>query len=242
MGWTAEWYDLIRGNRNYESEVGFFEYVFKEHGNVKSVLDIGCGTGMHAKYLSERGYSVTGIDRDTDMIRIAMKNAPKAEFIKADMRFFSAKRKFDAILCVSCTINYNTKMEDVYRTLKNANSMLTEGGLIIIEIYFGSGYLKKHPILYRFNSEGKRYVFSVFRTSHLKGRVFSTDVFAFVNSGGKIKKKFYNEKIAEFSNSEIKNAMKKAGFRCYLYERYKTKRYSLFKRNRGYPVFVGKKV
>ena len=31
----------------------------------RNILDVCCGMGRHARKLSERGYSATGIDRDT---------------------------------------------------------------------------------------------------------------------------------------------------------------------------------
>jgi len=42
---------------------------------VSSILDIGCGTGALSCALSEKGYSVTGIDPVVGMIRIARKKA-----------------------------------------------------------------------------------------------------------------------------------------------------------------------
>ncbi|MCG2773013.1 MAG: class I SAM-dependent methyltransferase [Desulfobacterales bacterium] len=46
-----------------------------------TVLDLGCGTGLPvAKFFTERGYNVTGIDLSDSMIRLAKKNVPDAVF------------------------------------------------------------------------------------------------------------------------------------------------------------------
>lgn len=46
-----------------------------------TVLDLGCGTGLPvAKFFTERGYDVTGIDLSDRMIQLAKKNVPHAVF------------------------------------------------------------------------------------------------------------------------------------------------------------------
>ena len=47
--------------------------ILKEQG-VKTVLDVGCGTGRHSKYLSEMGFQVYGIDLSEKAIHDAIQN------------------------------------------------------------------------------------------------------------------------------------------------------------------------
>ncbi len=44
------------------------------------VVDLGCGSGILARELTDRGFSVHGFDVSKEMIRLARKNAPKARF------------------------------------------------------------------------------------------------------------------------------------------------------------------
>src|ERR1039458_9908001 len=44
------------------------------------VVDAGCGSGVWARELSERGYDVLGIDISAHMIRLARRQAPAAKF------------------------------------------------------------------------------------------------------------------------------------------------------------------
>ncbi len=64
------------------------------------ILDIGCGSGLPlTKYLSERGFRVTGIDVAEEMIAIAKSSSiERADFIICDFLDFITKDKFDAIL------------------------------------------------------------------------------------------------------------------------------------------------
>ena len=41
----------------------------KKGTNIKKILDVGCGTGIHAMKLSKRGYAVTGVDLSKNIAR-----------------------------------------------------------------------------------------------------------------------------------------------------------------------------
>jgi ubiquinone/menaquinone biosynthesis C-methylase UbiE len=50
------------------------------------VLDVGCGSGVPvARFLTEHGFDVIGIDLSTKMVALARKNVPQARFVKKDM-------------------------------------------------------------------------------------------------------------------------------------------------------------
>lgn len=67
------------------------------HGKI---LDIGCGTGYPlTHYLSEKGFSVTGIDVAENMIRIAQSlQIPHTQFSICDFFKFTTEEKFDGVL------------------------------------------------------------------------------------------------------------------------------------------------
>jgi trans-aconitate methyltransferase len=64
-----------------------------------TVLDCGCGAGEPiAKYLSERGYAVTGIDSSAAMIRMYRTRLPGQRALVSDMRTLSLAEEFQGIL------------------------------------------------------------------------------------------------------------------------------------------------
>lgn len=65
-----------------------------------SILDIGCGTGFpNAKYLSEEGFSVTGIDfTETLLEKAKALNLPNANFILSDFFDYKPDTLFDGII------------------------------------------------------------------------------------------------------------------------------------------------
>jgi SAM-dependent methyltransferase len=55
------------------------------------VLDLGCGAGVPAtRWLSQCGYTVTGVDVSSRQLELARQNVPGANFLKADMADESA--------------------------------------------------------------------------------------------------------------------------------------------------------
>ncbi|MHB1046076.1 MAG: class I SAM-dependent methyltransferase [Thermoanaerobaculia bacterium] len=51
----------------------------------KRVLDLGCGTGEHARFLQEEGFEVTGVDASEAQLAQAREAGPGPEFVKGDL-------------------------------------------------------------------------------------------------------------------------------------------------------------
>ncbi|MGB0498330.1 MAG: class I SAM-dependent methyltransferase [Rubricella sp.] len=63
------------------------------------VLDLGCGAGEPmAAWLISRGFDVTGADFAPEMLEIAARRLPDAEWILADMRDLALRRRFAGIV------------------------------------------------------------------------------------------------------------------------------------------------
>ncbi len=116
----ADQYDLLYGDKNYEAECNLLEQAFKKYGNdVKTILDIGCGTGNHSIPLAHRGYQVTGVDLSENMLAHAREkakssNAPSSlAFFQGDARAVNLNQKFDAVLMMFAVLGYQLTNEDV---------------------------------------------------------------------------------------------------------------------------------
>lgn len=103
------------------------------------VLDLACGTGVCAYTLSQRGYSVTGIDLDPEMIRIAKdKYGDKIDaFIAGDMldagRILYC-RNFDLVYSIGNSIVHLPDRMAVGRLAETAHALLADGGAFIAQI------------------------------------------------------------------------------------------------------------
>ncbi|HRH55526.1 MAG TPA: class I SAM-dependent methyltransferase [Candidatus Paceibacterota bacterium] len=130
---NPELWDSIR-KKSFTQEVRFLDRLFKQEGSVRKVLDVGCGTGLHAAALSKLGYEVVGVDANRRMVEFAAAKYPGLDFICGEMKDFLIEGKtFDAIFCLCTVFSYNTTNSDVITTLHNFYNHLRPGGLLIID-------------------------------------------------------------------------------------------------------------
>jgi len=90
-----------------------------------SVLDLACGSGRHANWLTSRGYQVVAVDRDADVLQ----SVSARERLVVDLEDGSwplGLRRFDGIV----VINY------LHRPLfSNLCAALAPGGVLIYETF-----------------------------------------------------------------------------------------------------------
>lgn len=147
----AAYYDILYENKDYPAETDFIESLIKKYsnGDVKTILDMGCGTGGHAFLLAEKGYCLTGVDRSESMLTIAKEKVQKTrillDFIQADICDFNLNKKFDVIISMFAVMGYQTANEDFEKALSNANQHLKSDGLLIFDVWFGPAIISQKP-------------------------------------------------------------------------------------------------
>ena len=108
-------------------------FLLRKIGNVKAkrVLEIGCGVGRWADFINRRGASYTGIDISQNMVDIAKKRAPEAEFFKmsADALDFGDE-SFDLVFSVA--VLHHVPYEVQQEAIKQMCRVTHNGGHIII--------------------------------------------------------------------------------------------------------------
>ena len=151
----ADHYDLFYAGKDYESECDILEEVFRRYGKdkIRTILDLGCGTGNHAFPLAKRGYEVTGVDRSGDMLANARsklaefesQSQPLPMFLQGDLRSLDLDRNFDAVLMMFAVLGYQLTNEDVLEALKTVRRHLKPGGLFICDVWYGPAVLALRP-------------------------------------------------------------------------------------------------
>ena len=99
-----------------------------------SMLDLGCGTGVLCKILSEQGISSTGIDLSEGMIAIAKENDPVSHYEAADMVTYRAKTPVNLVTCTGDALNHIVILDDVESIFKNVFDSLTPGGYFVFDL------------------------------------------------------------------------------------------------------------
>src|ERR1700722_18497545 len=95
------WRDACLGKWASEmEEAQFLLEFFASAGQIKSIIDLGGGIGMHSMALSEHGFDVTLLDKSESALVIAKRNKPSLEVIKDSFESIDLKQNFDAAICM----------------------------------------------------------------------------------------------------------------------------------------------
>jgi SAM-dependent methyltransferase len=103
--------------------------------NVRSLADVGCGTGAFLATLACRPVSLIGIDRSAAMLAIARRRlAPcPVTLLQQDFRRLKLPNPVDLITCHNQTINYLTLPGELTRTFSAIAGNLRHGGALVFD-------------------------------------------------------------------------------------------------------------
>lgn len=129
----AEFYDAVMGDRARQTHQ-LMSWI-DEHLErpVKSVLELGCGTGSVLAGLS-RVPSQTGLDRSAAMLAVARQKLPRARLVEGHIESFHLAARFDVILCVYDTINHLLDFAQWEKLFDRVGEHLASGGLFIFDV------------------------------------------------------------------------------------------------------------
>jgi SAM-dependent methyltransferase len=149
----ADAYDLLYDDKDYTAECDLIERLFRTYGDapIRTILDMGCGTGNHAIPLAQRGYEVIGVDRSEDMLAHAQRKAAHLasgrglDFHQGDIRSTNLDRHFDAALMMFAVLGYQLSNRDVLSALRTARLHLRPQGLLLFDVWYGPAVLHQRP-------------------------------------------------------------------------------------------------
>ncbi len=93
----------------------------------KKILDLGSGTGIYAKLLTEKGAIVKGFDLSPGMIKIAKQENPKLDLKIGSAYKIPFNEKFDIVLA-SLVVHYIKDWDKMFNEIKR---VLKDGGIFI---------------------------------------------------------------------------------------------------------------
>jgi 2-polyprenyl-3-methyl-5-hydroxy-6-metoxy-1,4-benzoquinol methylase len=130
--YEARFMDLDLYNGTYDM---FCEQLEKKNARI---LEIGCGPGNITRYILAKrpDFKIQGIDIAPNMIALAKKNNPLANFEVMDCRQISQlKTKFDGIICGFC-LPYLSQ-QDSSQLIKDCASLLAPHGIFYLSFVEG---------------------------------------------------------------------------------------------------------
>ncbi|HET7087288.1 MAG TPA: class I SAM-dependent methyltransferase [Anaerolineae bacterium] len=112
--------------------------------------DLGCGPGHVARYLSERGVDVFGIDLSPGMVEQARRLNPGIEFRQGDMLALDAKDETWGGIAAFYSIIHIPR-EEVISALSEMRRALRGGGLLLLAFHIGEEIVHReewwgHPV------------------------------------------------------------------------------------------------
>jgi len=144
-------YDALYSDKDYGAECDLLEEIFRHADRpVKSVLDLGCGTGRHSVELARRGYELVGVDISEGMLECARRRALSEDaigttFIQGDIQEIQIGRRLDAVLAMFAVVGYQIGDSAVRATLANVRRHLEPGGTFVFDVWYGPAVLAVGP-------------------------------------------------------------------------------------------------
>jgi len=139
--WFASWFDsphyqTLYSHRDAGEAAQFIDRLIERHRLTPGsrVLDLGCGTGRHSRYLASRGFDVTGLDLSAESLRQARLNeGPNLRFVRQDMRLPFRSCPFDHVLNLFTSFGYFEDPGDHLSVVGNIAASLKPGGTLVLD-------------------------------------------------------------------------------------------------------------
>lgn len=133
---SAEIYDRIYSMKDYGAAARRVrEIVQAECPGARSLLDVGCGTGMHLSHLSG-DFAVAGLDISEDLLAVARRRCPGVPFHAGDMADFDLGERYDVVTCLFSAIGYVKTADRLRAALRCIAAHTNPGGLVLVEPWF----------------------------------------------------------------------------------------------------------
>lgn len=120
-----------------KKEVGFICRALDLSKKAK-ILDLACGQGRHSVELARKGYQITGLDLNKNLLNLAKKSAKKKRvglrLIQSDMRKIPSENEFDAVISMFTYFGYFKKERENLKVLREVFKVLKPGGLFLLDL------------------------------------------------------------------------------------------------------------
>lgn len=159
FGNYSKYYNLFYQDKNYAGEAEYVHRLIQRYASgAKSIIELGCGTGKHADLLSQKGYTIDGVDMSQTMLLEAKNKYPHIHFHHGDIRQIRLAKKTDVVISLFHVMSYQQTNEDLEKAFSTAKVHLHNGGIFIFDCWYGPAVLTDRPVV---------------RIKHLKDESFS---------------------------------------------------------------------
>lgn len=117
------------------------------------LLDLACGSGVHALRFAQRGTEVVGLDIAPNLVRYCIEQAAAEEldnvtFVEGDMRELTYQEEFDGLVVLSTSFGFFDD-ETNQRVLEGIARALKPGGRVLIQLSDPVTFVERQRHRYR---------------------------------------------------------------------------------------------
>ncbi len=212
--YLAGFYDELMRDADYTRRADFVEKLLRRaRRDVRTVLDLACGTGTMTCLLAERGYELIATDASEDMLMRAREKTRgiggiEPLFLHQPMPRLDLNDTVDAAICCLDSLNYLTDPRDVRRTFERLRLFISPGGALVFDVH-GLRKLEEMDGQTYFDESGD--VCCVWRTTFRRGLLdYCVDLF--VRSGGAWERETEYHRQRYYGAEELTAWLAEAGF------------------------------
>ena len=132
-------YDRLTNDIRYENTVEFYRQILeREQLQVRTAVDLACGTGSVTLLLAQAGLRVIGVDMSEEMLCIAQQKVQAMDdpplFVCQRLEQLQLARGVDLAVCALDSMNYITDPACCREALRRIYRVLNPGGCFIFDI------------------------------------------------------------------------------------------------------------
>ena len=126
---------LIAWSERLQREAPLFQRVLAGAPS-RQVLDLGCGSGEHTRFLSALGFEVTGVDASTSQLAAAREADPQGRYIRAELTALTEglEAGFGAAICVGNTLPHLCEEAEVRAYFSGLAGRLAPGAPFLLQL------------------------------------------------------------------------------------------------------------
>lgn len=143
---SASVFDLIYREKDTAKEVRWIiDQLERSHQPTTSkILEIGAGTGRHAREFGDLGFTVTAVEPSTKMLERATAHE-RVSFVQGDGRYVRLQENFDAVLALFHVVSYQTSISDVSSFFETSSEHLEPGGIFGFDVWYSPAVMFLRP-------------------------------------------------------------------------------------------------
>ncbi len=131
--------ELTSFEKRFVHEKPFFRLLMERY-QIRTVLDVGSGTGFHALLMAQLGVNVTALDFSSNMLRQVKRHATqmglRIETVESSIGSVrqNIKKSFHAVLCLGNTLPHLLSVEELRQAVDSFYALLNPKGVLLLQL------------------------------------------------------------------------------------------------------------